>query len=103
MDIGHDTGGRDFTLGLATARLARACYARLSGGEAVPDTNRARSVPAAPELAAGRVTSVDALRGFAMFWIVTGDAFGWVLLELVAGNEGVSGAAVRFVGEQFKH
>jgi hypothetical protein len=103
MDIGHDTGGRDFTLGLATARLARACYARLSSGAAVPDTNRARSVPAAPELAAGRVTSVDALRGFAMFWIVTGDAFGWVLHEFAAGQHGLLVAAVQFAGDQFKH
>lgn len=103
MDIAHDTGGRDFTLGLARVRLARASYARLSSGEAVPDTNRARSVPAAAELAAGRVKSVDALRGFAMFWIVTGDAFGWVLYELAGGQQGLLVAAVQFAGDQFKH
>jgi predicted acyltransferase len=54
-------------------------------------------------LAADRVTSVDALRGFAMLWIITGDAFAWALHDLAAGATGPVATALQFVSDQFKH
>jgi len=102
-DVTHDTVGRDFSPGVATTTLARVFYARPSGGGAMPDRNRARSVTAALDVAAGRVASVDALRGFAMFWIITGDAFAWALHDMAAGKQGSLSAAVQFVSDHFKH
>ena len=102
-DVAHDTIGRDFNPGSITARLARASYARLSSAGRMPDTNRARYVTAASDVAADRVASVDALRGFAMFWIITGDAFAWALHDMAAGKQGFLSAAVQFVSDQFKH
>jgi predicted acyltransferase len=46
---------------------------------------------------------VDTLRGFAMFWIIAGDAFAWALHDMAAGKEGLSIALVQFVSDQFKH
>jgi predicted acyltransferase len=102
-DLAHDAADRNFDSGAATARLARAPYGRLSIGGTISVSDRARSPAAASDVAASRVTSVDALRGFAMFWIIIGDAFGWVLHELAAGKQSFLGAAVRFVGGQFMH
>jgi len=55
------------------------------------------------DVAAGRVASVDALRGFAMFWIITGDALGWVLHELAAGKQSLFSSFLQAVGDQFMH
>ena len=85
-DVAHDIVARDFNPGVLTARLARASYARLSSAGAIADRSRARSVTAASDVATDRVTSVDALRGFAMFWIITGDAFAWALHDMAAGK-----------------
>ena len=101
-DVAHDIVSRDFNPGMAAPRLARARYAGFSSA-AITVMERAKSVLAAPDVATGRVTSVDALRGFAMFWIVTGDAFAWVLHELATGKQGLLSAAVQFVSDQFKH
>jgi predicted acyltransferase len=58
---------------------------------------------AAPDAAAGRVASVDALRGFAMFWILAGDAFAWALHDMASGKEGALIAGVQFLSDQMKH
>ena len=97
VDVAQDSFGRDFNPGLAPARPAGTSY--LSKGGAKSDANRATSVTAKSD----RITSVDALRGLAMLWIITGDAFAWSLQDLAAGKQGWLGAALQFVGEQFKH
>jgi predicted acyltransferase len=51
----------------------------------------------------GRVASVDALRGFAMFWIIAGDSLAWALHNLSSGKEGLLSAATGFLGEQLMH
>src|SRR5215218_7101901 len=58
---------------------------------------------AASNVGAGRVASVDALRGFAMFWIITGDSFGWVLSEIGRGRPGLFGSVLQSVGYEFLH
>ena len=83
-DIAHDTLGRNFNSGVSRAKPGNASYLRLYGAEAASYTNRARSVTAASDLATDRITSADALRGFAMFWIIAGDAFAWSLHDLAS-------------------
>jgi predicted acyltransferase len=46
---------------------------------------------------------VDALRGFAMFWILAGDPFAWALHDMAAGKESPLAAVTQFVSDQFKH
>jgi predicted acyltransferase len=86
--------------GMATATHARASYA-----PATHDTDRraARSVAAVPDAAAGRVASVDALRGFAMFWIIAGDSLAWALHDMSSGKQGLLSAAAGFLSEQLMH
>jgi predicted acyltransferase len=60
---------------------------------------------AAPSLSATsrRVLSVDALRGFDMFWILGGDSLAQALKEMSAGREGVFSSAGNFFGQQLEH
>src|SRR4051794_30828586 len=58
---------------------------------------------AAAASARTRVASVDALRGFAMFWIITGDALSWSLTDMSEGKGGPLSATAIFVGEQLRH
>jgi len=53
--------------------------------------------------AAGRVLSVDALRGFAMFFIIAGDALAWALHDMSVGKEGALSAAGQFLSLQLQH
>jgi predicted acyltransferase len=77
-------------------------YARVS--HTVRTTyHSAQERPKALAAANARVGSIDALRGFAMFWILAGDAFAWALHDMTAGKEGPLVAVVQFVSEQFKH
>src|SRR5688500_5285368 len=50
-----------------------------------------------------RVVSVDALRGFDMFWILGGDSLAQALKEISAGNEGTLSGAGAFLGSQLEH
>ena len=50
-----------------------------------------------------RVVSVDALRGFDMFWILGGDSLAAALQEMSRGKEGVLAAAGNFAGTQLEH
>ena len=50
-----------------------------------------------------RIASVDALRGFAMFWILGGDALAWSLKEMSAGVGGLLSAATSYASEQLTH
>ncbi|MGH6771591.1 MAG: acyltransferase family protein [Xanthobacteraceae bacterium] len=47
--------------------------------------------------------SVDAMRGFAMFWILGGDALAWALRDMSAGKSGWLAAAGTFIGDQLDH
>ena len=58
-------------------------------------------IASAPETR--RVVSVDALRGFDMFWILGGDSLAQALKEMSAhGNSGLARAGV-FFGDQLEH
>jgi predicted acyltransferase len=57
-----------------------------------------------PSLArATRVVSVDALRGFDMFWILGGDSLAQALKRMSAGGDGLAGSAGSFLGYQLEH
>lgn len=98
---GDETGWRSNPGTVPAA--GRTAYARLSRGWAIFDTDRATALPAAPDAAAERVASVDAVRGFAMFFIVAGDALAWALHDMALGREGPLSAVARFVSIQLQH
>ncbi|MFL6930094.1 MAG: acyltransferase family protein [Xanthobacteraceae bacterium] len=98
---GDETGWRSNPGAVPAA--ARTAYARLSRGWEISDTDRATALPAAPDAAAERVASVDAVRGFAMFFIVAGDALAWALHDMALGREGPLSAVARFVSIQLQH
>ena len=98
---GDETGWRSNPGAVPAA--ARTAYARLSRGWAISDRDRATALPAAPDAAAERVASVDAVRGFAMFFIVAGDALAWALHDMALGREGPLSAVARFVSIQLQH
>jgi predicted acyltransferase len=97
-----DETGLSSTPGAATATRARTAYARLSPAWITRDSDRAVAA-ASDTAAAGRVASVDALRGFAMFWILAGDALAWALHDMASGKEGPLSAAAQFLSIQLQH
>jgi predicted acyltransferase len=50
-----------------------------------------------------RVASVDALRGFTIFWILGGDALAWALKDMASDKSGPLAATGRFIGTQLQH
>ena len=50
-----------------------------------------------------RIVSVDALRGFDMFWILGGDSLAQALKEMSAGKAGALSATGEFLGNQLEH
>lgn len=50
-----------------------------------------------------RIVSVDALRGFDMFWIIGGDALAQTLKKMSEGSHGLMSSAGRFAGDQLEH
>jgi predicted acyltransferase len=50
-----------------------------------------------------RVASVDALRGFTMFWIIGADGAAKALAEMMSGMGKIPSAAGSFIGGQFQH
>ncbi len=50
-----------------------------------------------------RIVSVDALRGFDMFWILGGDSLGQALKEMSAGGSGAFAWMGNVFGNQFEH
>ena len=50
-----------------------------------------------------RVVSIDALRGFDMFWILGGDSLAQALKEMGAGGRGIFHSAAEFFGNQLDH
>src|SRR6185503_1068652 len=61
------------------------------------------SGPIAPTPETRRILSVDALRGFDMFWILGGDALAQALKKMSAGGKGVVSSAGGFFGDQLDH
>jgi predicted acyltransferase len=51
----------------------------------------------------GRLTSVDALRGFSIFWILGGDGLAWSLQTMTADKGGVVATMGSAVARQFTH
>ena len=100
----QDTELRVSPEALTAAVHARVSYDRRVGENGAHDRDRrAISVTSAPDLVAGRVASVDALRGFAIFFIVTGDSLAWALHDLSFGKQGLFSAAGRFLSQQLMH
>jgi len=102
-DLARHTDDREFR---HTAGRSAAAYARVAaadGRAAAPHRRTDVSTAATSETAVGRITSLDALRGFAMFWILAGDHFAWALHDMAHGKEGPLAGAVQFVSEQFMH
>jgi predicted acyltransferase len=50
-----------------------------------------------------RIASVDALRGFTIFWILGGDGLAWSLQQMLAGKGAVATAIGDFAAQQFTH
>jgi predicted acyltransferase len=50
-----------------------------------------------------RVESVDAIRGFAMFWILGGDALAYALRDMSAGKSSWLAAVGTYLGDQLDH
>ena len=97
-DVAWDAEERAFV----PVRRAGALYDR-PASISLPQTRSAKPLAASDTSAPGRVAAVDALRGFAIFWILAGDPFAWALHDMAAGKEGPIIAAVQFVSDQFKH
>jgi predicted acyltransferase len=79
-------------------------HARLANDAAHRDQGERRAISAAAAASTtNRVASVDALRGFAMLWIITGDALAWSIHDMADGKGGPLSAAATFVSEQLRH
>ena len=56
-----------------------------------------------PLQAPRRIASVDALRGFTMFWIIGADGAAKALAEMLSGKGTIPSAAGNIIGGQFEH
>jgi predicted acyltransferase len=65
--------------------------------------NETAPAPAVTPAKPPRVVSVDALRGFDMFWILGGDSLAAALQEMSKGKEGALAAFGNFAGNQLEH
>jgi predicted acyltransferase len=61
------------------------------------------AVEALPLPAPRRVASVDALRGFTMFWIIGADGAAKALAEMLSGKGTIASTAGNIIGGQFEH
>jgi predicted acyltransferase len=61
------------------------------------------AVEALPLPAPRRVASVDALRGFTMFWIIGADGAAKALAEMLSGKGTIPSMAGNIIGGQFEH
>jgi predicted acyltransferase len=102
-DLARDTPdlGWSRNSGAARATHVRASNVRLSTDPVTGDRNRRPAI--VPDAAADRVASLDALRGFAVFWIIAGDALGWALQDISVGKQGPLSGATRFLSTQLMH
>ena len=56
-----------------------------------------------PTVTIDRVASVDVLRGFAIFFIIAGDALAWALYNLASGMQGPASSITLFFSQQLMH
>jgi len=97
-DLRHERDER------ATRNSGEAAHARALDDAAIHDQGERRAISAATAASATtRVASVDALRGFAMIWIITGDALAWAFHDMANGKSGPLSAVAMFVSEQLRH
>jgi predicted acyltransferase len=75
----------------------------LSSGERTPALRPIGSIDVAPAPQLHRIASIDALRGFTIFWILGGDGVAWSLQQMSAGKGTLVSAAGNFIGTQFEH
>ena len=68
-----------------------------------PDRLHFCAVEALPLPAPRRVASVDALRGFTMFWIIGADGAAKALAEMLSNKGMIPSTAGNIIGEQFEH
>src|SRR5258707_3022995 len=61
------------------------------------------AIEALPLPAPRRVASVDALRGFTMFWIIGADGAAKALAEMLSGKGTIASTAGNIIGGQFEH
>ena len=67
------------------------------------ETARLHAIEGGTALAANRVVSIDALRGFSFIGILGGDGIAWSLGEMSDGKSGILSDAGIFVRDQFSH
>jgi predicted acyltransferase len=58
---------------------------------------------AATAVTSSRIASVDALRGFSIFWIIGGDGIVWALSDMSADRGPILRTIAQFVGRQMTH
>ena len=75
----------------------------LSSGQRTPAFPPIGSIDVAPAPQSHRIASIDALRGFTIFWILGGDGVAWSLQQMSAGKGSLVSAAGNFIGTQFEH
>ena len=85
--------------------VAKPCRARQPDDPGVRGGERPHfcAVEALPLPAPRRVASVDALRGFTMFWIIGADGAAKAFAEMLSGKGAIPGTAGNIIGGQFEH
>src|SRR6478609_4624379 len=85
--------------------VARRPRARQPDDPAIRERERPHlgAVEALPLPAPRRAASVDALRGFTMFWIIGADGAAKALAEMLSGMGTIPSTAGRIIGGQFQH
>jgi predicted acyltransferase len=100
----NDLPHKRYERALRNSGKAANTHARLADDAAHRDQGERRAISAAAAASTtNRVASVDALRGFAMLWIITGDALAWSIHDMADGKGGPLSAAATFVSEQLRH
>src|SRR2546428_4376199 len=85
--------------------VARRSRARQPDDPAIRGRERPHfgAVEALPLPAPRRVASVDAVRGFTMFWIIGADGAAKALAEMLSGKGTILSTAGNIIGGQFEH
>lgn len=95
---------RETEVVLINFEAARTKHLRAGPGVAAgADMPEPKSREQAPTVKTQRVASIDALRGFTIFWILGGDGLAWSLQQMSAGKGAAVSAAGNFLGWQLSH
>jgi predicted acyltransferase len=98
----HDANDNVVLLKSGSGTAVRARESLLRGVE-VREPPAPEAIRTLPAPASGRVTSVDALRGFAIFWILGGDGLAWSLQTMTVDKGGVVATVGAALARQFTH